>query len=271
MNDVVGEALCYRLADEAEAVRWKMSEIPWERIDRERAGPGLRALVQEIAFSELTTTTATRRFLTELGDDPDFTQWLSVWFYEETKHPQVLLRWLHQLGVAVDARWLLRGRATAPFMRSRFGTLVTNIISEMVAASSYVQLQATSPEPVLARICANLAGDEARHAASFYAYAQRHLERSRDPESDRRDGLKVLYLWFQDSERVSHPVNEFYGRNLGRSEAGEAIAQLRIDPAASQARIVRLIGHLLGLPLDGTTDLLAHIRDLGVDKQGARA
>jgi hypothetical protein len=270
MNDVVGEALCYRLGDEAEAVRWRMSDVPWDRLDRERAGPGLRALVQEIAFSELTTTTATRRFLTELGDDPDFTQWVSVWFYEETRHPQVLLRWLHHLGVVVDARWLLRGRATAPFMRSRFGTLVTNIISEMVASSSYAQLAAAAPEPVLTRIASNLAGDEARHAASFYAYAARHLERSADREGDRRDGLKVLYLWFQDSERVSHPVNEFYGRHLGRSEVGETIAKLAIDPAAAQDRIVRLVGHLLGLPLDGSTDLLGQIRDLGVTHEGAR-
>ncbi|HKE15333.1 MAG TPA: hypothetical protein VKB80_10730, partial [Kofleriaceae bacterium] len=213
MQDILREALYYPLYAEAERVRWEMEAIPWARLDRERATPGLCALVREIAYSELTTTTATRRFLTEFSDDADFTQWISVWFYEESKHPQVLLRWLHEVGVAVDAEFVLRGRATAPFMKSRMGTFATNIVSEMVASSAYASLHRNSPEPLLAIIARLLSADEARHAASFYAYARRHLERSRDPEADRRDALKVLYLWFQGNDRVSHPVNEFYGRN----------------------------------------------------------
>jgi hypothetical protein len=62
--------------------------------------------------------------------------------------------------VAVDERFVLRGRATAPFMKSRMGTLVTNIVSEMVASSGYVRLHQRSPEPVLALIARNLAADE---------------------------------------------------------------------------------------------------------------
>jgi ferritin len=255
--------LCYRLADDAERIRWRMEDVPWDRIDRERAVPGLRALVKEIAFAELTTTTATRRFLTELGDDADFTQWVAVWFYEETKHPQVLLRWLHKVGVTVDDAFLLKGRATAPFMKSRMGTLVTNIISEMVASAAYAGLAATAPEPVLAGIAKNLAADEARHAASFYAYAQRQLERSADRDNDRRDAIKVLYLWFSDNDRVSHPVNEFYSRNEGRADVADTMRGLAFDRTAPRARVIELIGTLVGVPLDETSDLLAHVRDLG--------
>ena len=259
MNDVIAESLCYPLFAQAERVRWRMEDVPWDRIAHERVTPGLVALVREIAYAELTTTSATRRFLSELGDDPDFTQWVSVWFYEETKHPQVLLRWLRCVGVTVDDGFLARGRATAPFMKSRIGTLVTNIISEMVASSSYARLCAASPEPVLAGIARNLAADEARHAASFYAYARRALERSADPAADRRDALKVLYMWFHDNEGVRHPVNEFYGRNTGRPELGETMAELRLDRAAPRARIIRLVGTLIGLPLDGESDLLAQL------------
>jgi ferredoxin len=261
--DFVGEALCYRLFDEAERVRWRMEDVPWARIDRERAGPGLRALVRETAYSELTTTTATRRFLTDLGDDVDFTQWVAVWFYEETKHPQVLLRWLHHVGDTVDEQFIRKGRATAPFMKSRMGTLVTNIISEVVASAAYARLHATSTEPVLAGIGRSLAADEARHAASFYAYARRHLERSRDRDADRRDAVKVLYLWFQDNERVAHPVNEFYGRNEASAGVGEDVNRPEFEAVAPRERIIRLIGTLVDLPLTGETDLLTAVRDLG--------
>ncbi len=248
----MSEALFTPLFDRAEAVRWKMSDIPFDRIDHARVTPELKELVRAIAFSELTTFSATRRFMTEHADDVDFTQWLAVWFYEETKHPDVFLRWLRACGVTVDDAFMLKGRATAPFMKSRMGTLVTNIISEMVASGAYAYFAREAPEPVLRQICERLSGDEARHAASFFTYAQRLLARSTDPETDRRDAIKVLYMWFAGGELVSHPVNEFFAR-LGVS----------LDQIVSRDRIARLIGLLVGHELDATTDLLAVIRGVG--------
>jgi len=261
MDDLVADMLHTPLFDQAEGVRWRMSDIPWERIDRAAASEPLRSLVKEIAFAELTTFSATRRFMTELADDVDFTQWISVWFYEESKHPHALLRWLHHLGVGVDDKFIIRGRATSPFMKSRMATFVTNIISEMVASAAYTRLYRESPEPVLARIGRNLAGDEARHAASFYVYAQRHLERSPDRDADRRDALKVLYLWFHSNDLVSHPVNELNGRNETRA------ALPGLDLAGSRDRISRVIGALIGVELDQETDLVTQLGRLG----GARA
>lgn len=255
MNDLIGEAALVPLFDQAEAVRWRMSDIPWAKIDADKASPDLRALIREVAFSELTTFTATRRFMTELADDVDLTQWIAVWFYEESKHAQVFLRWLHHLGVTVDDQFVRRGRATAPFMRSRMGTLVTNVISEMVAAASYRRLAETSPEPVLAIIGERLSADEARHAASFFTYARRHLAASADPEADRRDALKILYMWFQGNQLVSHPVNEFFAR-----------IDVGFDLAALRDRIFRLIGALVGLPIDGGTDLVTYMRAPGGDR-----
>ena len=252
IEDLVAETLHSPLFDQAELVRWRMADLPFDRIEHDKVTPELCALVRQIAFSELTTFSATRRFMTDLADDVDFTQWIAVWFYEETKHPQALLRWLHRVGVAVDAKFILKGRATAPFMRSRMGTLVTNIISELVASSAYMLLVAKSPEPVLAQIAERIAGDEARHAASFFMYAQRLLERSQDADSDRRDALKVLYMWFQGNELVSHPVNEFFTR-----------IDVSFDVVASRDRISRLIGILVGREITGSTDLLGEIRALG--------
>jgi hypothetical protein len=258
MNDVIGDALYTRLFDEAERVRWELADIPWDRIARDAVTPELCELVREIAYSELTTTTATRRFLTELSDDVDFTQWISVWFYEETKHPQALLRWLRHVGWTVDERFVLRGRATAPFMKSKIGTLVTNIISEMAASSAYANLAARAHEPVLTTIATHLAADEARHAASFYSYARRYLERSAERDADRRDAQKVLYLWLDGNSHVQHPVNEFYVRNAA------ALQKLKFEPELPRARIVQLVATLLDVQLSADGDLLASLRAEGV-------
>jgi hypothetical protein len=244
------------LFDQAEVVRWRMADIPWSSIDHSAVTPALSRLVRDVAFSEQTTFGATRRFLTDLADDVDLTQWIAVWFYEETKHPAVLLRWLHHLGIPVDDRFVQKGRATAPFMRSRMGTFVTNIISEMVASTGYVALRDRTHEPVLAQIAAHLAADEARHCASFYMYARRHLERSREPDRDRRDVLKVLFMWFQSNELVSHPVSEFFQRH-----------DVPFEIASVRDRVSRLIGLLIGLSLTSESDLVAQLRSLGVSHE----
>lgn len=252
MTDAVGSSLFIRLSDVAERARWAMADIAWERIDASAVTAELCALVRDIAFAELTTASATRKFLTEMDDDTDFTQWMSVWFYEETRHPQVLLRWLQHVGVTVDEQFMRRGRGTAPFMKSRIGTLVANIVSEVVASASYARLAETCGEPVLASIATRLSADEARHAASFYAFARRHIERSADPARDRRDALKVVYAWFGDNAHVRHPVNELRLRS-GTSNDGPHVVP--------HAQILELIGTLTGHALGRIEDVMAVLQE----------
>jgi hypothetical protein len=257
--EAAGGQLFPRLAEKAERVRWKMAHVPWRLLEPEKADAELLGMVKDIAFAELTTYSASQRFLKDFWDDPDFTQWVSVWFYEETRHPQILLKWLRRLGVDVDDRFLLKGRGTAPFMKSRMGTLVTNVISEMVASSNYFNLHLHSPEPVLSAIALDISHDEARHASSFYAYAKRMLDRSTQPDTDRRDALKVLYMWFQENDRVKHPVNEFHGRRQGGPEAGLLLGKIQKDYAEVKRRACRRIGNLVGLTIGKPEDILRHL------------
>ena len=268
-EDFIADAIFCGLFDEAERVRWRMADVPWAAIEKDKASPGLVALVREAAFTELTTFSATRRFLQEFADDPDLSQWMSVWFYEETKHPQVLMRWLSHFGESCDTQFVLRGRVTAPFMKSRFGTLVTNVISELVASASYRSLYRHSPEPVLAHIAKNLASDEARHASSFYAYARRMLERSPQPNALRLDGLKVLYMWFVENDRVLHPVNEFHGRAVDRPATQDTVTEMRMSVEPVHDRAFRMIGTLLGLTIENADHIRAHMNRL-IESKGAQ-
>jgi len=236
----------------AERARWKLEDLPWGSIQRDKVTPELVQLVAAIAESEATTFSATQRFLQDFSNDVELTNWISVWFYEETKHPHVLLTWLDAVGAgeaAPEMHAMRRARVTAPFMKSRMGTLVTNIISEIVASSRYMNLSTTAPEPVLSQIGKNLAADEARHAASFYTFAHRRLATATDVEAERRDALKVLYLWINESERVHHPVNLF-----STTQASAAAK------AAVQSRVIRTIGLLVGAPLRDAGDVMSQLK-----------
>jgi hypothetical protein len=263
-ESVLSDYLFYRLHEEAERARWRLSDIPFHAIDRAQVSPSLLALVRHVAASELTTFSATRFFLSSFADDPDLTQWMAIWFYEETKHPEVLLRYLAAFGHSVDTDFLRRGRATAGFMKSRFGTLVTNVISEVVASHNYIALHENAGEPVLSLIGKHLAADEARHASSFLAYARRYLERSPDPDRDRADGLKVLHLWFQQGGGVEHPVSEFGARAELDADLSDAAAKLGLQTAANAAaaHACRMLGSLLGVSLRTPDDALRALTEL---------
>lgn len=261
--------LYYRLFAEAENVRWKMSKHDWASIARDQVPPSWRAVVRETLIGELTTFSATERFFADFGDDVDFTQWLTVWLYEETKHPSALLTWLDVFGEKFDSRFMLQGRQTIPFMPSKMGTLATNIVSEMVAATIYVTVaDQAGCEPVLRQICLDIGGDEARHAASFYSYAQKRLGRADDPRAEKLAALKVLYFWTTPelNARVGHPVNLLANRYRTDTLVQQAVPREAIEHAITNTykRVCRVFETLLGVELRDPHDVgdqLAALQD----------
>jgi hypothetical protein len=259
-TSIYDHGLFYRLFAEAELVRWKMAELPWSSIRKGDVSPAWLAVARETLVGELTTFSATERFFADFGDDVDFTQWLTVWLYEETKHPSALLAWLDAFGEKFDSRFMRQGRETLPFMPSRMGTLATNIISEMVAATLYITLsKQRDVDPVLKQICENIGGDEARHAASFYSYAHQYLRRSEHPEQDKRMALKVLYFWTTPelNARVGHPVNLLANRYQTMPLLQEAMPaeQIRSAIDSTYRRACRVFESLLGLELRDVQDV----------------
>jgi hypothetical protein len=182
-----------------------------------------------------------------------------VWFYEETRHPHVLLEWLRRVGDAVPADFVVKGRVSTPFMRSALGTLVTNVISEVTAAQAYRRLARTSPEPVLARIATLISGDEARHAASFFRFAARMLA-SAAPDVARRErarGLEVLQAWLGGVTTATHPVAQMLDR-LKDTDTGS----LDLSFSAVRSRVIHIVALLLDLPIRSESDVSVVLRDL---------
>lgn len=266
-QSIYDEGLFYQLFDESELVRWKMIDYPWSSIREKDVSPGWRAVVREALRGELTTFSATERFFADFGADADFTQWLTVWLYEETKHPTAFLRWLNELGEKFDSRFMLQGRRTIPFMPSRMGTLAMNVISEMVASGLYVAV-ASRPniEPVLRSICLNVGGDETRHASHFYRYAKKRLARSEDPNKEKVDALKVLQFWTTPelNRRVGHPVNLLVNEYRTNATVQEAVPLDVIEAAVENAhrRARRVFETLLELEIRSTEDINRHLTAL---------
>jgi rubrerythrin len=221
--------------------------VPWEAFDLSRTSAGLRALVREMAFYELATFSATKRFLDAYPDELDLTEWLSIWFYEETRHPLVLMRWLDRCGEKFDDRFVATGRVSTPFMKSKTGTLVLNLLSELTAAAAYLALSEASPEPVLRHIARRVACDEARHATSFFTFTRRRLEAAERPARERLDALKVLHFWLNESTSLTHPV----ARTMQKAAELQLESGVTIDVDGFRRRACELVGLLVGEELTG--------------------
>jgi ferredoxin len=258
-----------RLLEGAETVRWALADVRWSDLDPSLAPPELRVVVREMAFSENATYSATQRFLDAFSDDVDFSRWVAVWFYEETRHPFVLVEWLRRVGEHLPADFTSKGRVSTPLMRSVTGTLVTNVVSEITASQAYRYLARTSPEPVLRALASRIAGDEARHGASFFRFARRHLARTPEANAlrERARGLEVLHAWLDASANVTHPVQQMVER-LRAAPTGSAFD---LDFASIRLRVVRVVGALLDVPLARPEDVAPALRDVLMRSRGTRA
>lgn len=206
MSDIFKDLLYFSLFNTAENARWKITEIPWEMIDTKKVDDKLIALVRQIIFGELTTYSATRSFMEMFSDDIDFTQWLSVWLYEETKHPHVLIKWLNMVGESIDSSFIHNGRSINPMTTSKVEMLTFNIISEIVAANLYVRASKTIEEKVLKSILLFLAKDEMRHSVGFERYTRLLISRAKNPDQERISCLRSAWAFLNSNGLIQHPV-----------------------------------------------------------------
>ena len=262
-TDLLRDAVYYQHYAQSERGRWNLSELDFEGIDDSKVDAFWIALVREIARSELTTHDAVRQFF-ELGftEDPDFGQWLAVWFYEETRHPQVLMQWLDHFGERFEPAFMTEGRQTFPFMKAPMATFTMNIISEMTASFGYSNLAKWAPEPVLAEIARLLARDEARHARHFTAYARRQLERAEDPQLERKHAVQVLYVWRYGRKKVQHPISMLVAQFEDHPDFQRVYEQMGFDDHKLHESIIAVIEKLVELPLSTKAEVSAALRKL---------
>lgn len=241
MGTAVGNAFkelsYYSLFDVAEKARWNMTDIPWDQIDHSKVNPYLIESVKTIAFGELTTYSATRSFMEMFVDDVDFTQWLAVWLYEETKHPHALIKWLHLVGAEVDSAFLMQGREITPMTPSKAEMLAFNIISEIVAGNTYTKTAELVEEPVLKQIALYLAKDEMRHSVGFENYTRLCIQNAEDPDKERITCLRAAWAFLQDDGLISHPVFLTVHR-LGGLIGDEMLRKIRKQVASRIGKVV---------------------------------
>jgi rubrerythrin len=241
-TDAFKELAYYELFDIAEKARWYMKDVAWDAFDPSKCTPEMVSMVKTMCLGECTTFSATRSFMDMFADDLDFTQWLAVWLYEETKHPQALVRWLSIAGEKVGGQELLDARQITPMTQSKVEMLTFNIVSEIVAASMYQNVANNIEEPLLKEIVNKLGKDEQRHSVGFEHYCKEYIKHAADPQQEKLRCLRSAWVFLQDDSFVQHPV--YITLNLLKDTVGEdTMAKIR-------QKITSRISKATGIPIE---------------------
>jgi rubrerythrin len=167
---------------------WTLDDIPWDRFDPERVDPDILKLVKAASLVEANGADYAVYLCNVFPDDPDFQGAARLWAEEEVQHGAALGRWAEMADPGFDFQDSLRRfsegyqlplEARESVRGSRAGELVARCIVEVGTSSYYTALADATDEPVLKRVCLEIAADEFRHYKLFYTHLKRYLEREK--------------------------------------------------------------------------------------------
>ena len=190
---------------------WRIDEIPYASIDRQRAqgDPYLLYLVAGASFVEITADLYAHNLAEYFSGDPKLERWLTEhWVSEEQQHGQALKRYVEH--VWPDFDWEKAYQAFyaeySPYCTldnlgpTRALEMVSRCVVETGTATFYTSLAKASPEPVLSQIATHIKDDEHRHYKVFLHQYRRWAESEHTRRSAVFDNLSSRLRELDDED-----------------------------------------------------------------------
>jgi hypothetical protein len=166
---------------------WSIDDIPYDEVahDLVRNDRRLFDIVASASFIEITSDLYTQNLIEFFRHDAEIADWLAHhWEKEELQHGAALKKYVQTAWPAFD--W----EAAYAAFRVDYGAICTVealadtkalamaalCVVETGTASFYRMLSDLSPDPVLARLAAEISADEVRHYKHFHRYFRRYRE-----------------------------------------------------------------------------------------------
>ena len=268
MSGPAAEAPLYdRIFRRLERARWRLADVPFDRVKKERLTPKMAQVVRVNCLLELSSLYAERMFLRDFRELPDFCQFTSIWYYEEMKHYLVLRQYLELFGSAPlpeDFPGLDTELAPKPWP----ATLALHYCGEMRLGMWYHRWSESVEEPVLADIYRRIGDDEFRHAACYRDFMAQALRRRPELLLDFLQAAKWMLV---DPDGNKHPTTMKADASGGKavSDGIDGYERLRewihqtirqSDEADLQRRVLVTLSKLAGQRLGKLGDLAALTR-----------
>jgi len=252
-----------------EAARWTLSDIPFDNLKPSCVTEDTLQLVRVNCLMELSALYAVRMFLRDFRSNPDFCQFMSIWYYEEMKHYLVLREYLkvfHWEPKEEDLPALDTELAPAPWLR----TLVMHFCGELRLGMWYHRWSEVCEEPVLRSIYRLIGSDEYRHAQCYEEFIVKALEQN---PACLLDILQVAKWMLFNPTGDKHPttvrtngpdvpsvVEHIRGYEVLHQQIGQTISDEAEESLCS--RVLVTLSRLAGERMQTLSDLTAYTRNL---------
>ncbi len=204
-----------KLFVEMEKARWSLfSDIPWEQFNADKLSDRQVHGIKMNALLEWAAMPTAEMFLRDNAKDPDFSAFMSIWFYEEQKHSLALLEYLRRfapkhLPTEEELSEVRFSFDSAPPLES----LALHFCGEVRLNQWYKCALEYHDEPVIKHIYSLLAQDEARHARAYFQYMQRAI--SAQGENAKLHFAKIGVLMTNARlNHALHPTNLHVNKEL---------------------------------------------------------
>jgi hypothetical protein len=248
-----------------ESVRWTLeSDVPWHEYDAAKLTDDQARTVKMNAITEWAALPATEMFLRDNHGDSDFCAFMSIWFYEEQKHALVLMEYLRRFRPdLVPTEHELHAVRFEFDPAPALETLMLHFCGEVRLNHWYRRASEWHTEPVIKRIYALIARDEARHGGAYLRFMKRAIERSGDEAKRAFAKIGVLMASPRRAGKPLHPTNLHVNQMLFPNDTVQSRLpdpawlerwldeQIAFD-ASWEKRVIGMILHNLGQLLEQT-------------------
>lgn len=162
---------------------WTLDDIDWGAFDRSKTDHDTVRIVKAASMVEFNGNDYARYLEKVFAGDALFIKAAWDWAEEEVQHGEALRRWAE----LADPDWdfneafkrfttgfSLPLEADASVRGSRCRELIARCVVEVGTSSYYSALRDSTDEPVLKKICGNIAADEFRHYKLFFDHMKRY-------------------------------------------------------------------------------------------------
>jgi len=187
---------------------WTLDDLPWTQLDASKVSSDLLKVIKTAAMVERNGADYGRYLCNVFRDDPEFCDTALRWAAEEEQHGEALGRWAERVDptfkfddafrrftdmyrISVDAQESIRG--------SLVGELCARCVVETGTSSFYSALRDAVDEPVLKKICGNIAADEFRHYRVFFDAMEKYISRDGAGLS-KWERIKVALTRFREAD-----------------------------------------------------------------------
>ena len=258
-----------------EQARWNMqTDIPWASFDAGLLSEEQAQSIKMNAITEWSALPATEMFLRDNQHDPDFSAFMSVWFYEEQKHSLVLIEYLHRFRPDLVPTDEELQAVRFPFDPAPpMETLMLHFCGELLLTRWYKRASQWHAEPVIKSIYGLISQDEARHGGAYLKYMKRAIEDHGDEARQAFAKVGMLVVSGARFGKPVHPTNLHVNKTLYPNDTVQSRLpdpasldvwlnqQIQFDKTWEQhvsTMILHTLSQLFGKPLTTASELHAY-------------